>query len=309
MHSNLKRRPINRIISGVITTHDSLTAIAAAVTALAIILFGIAVQKARHARQAAYYVTRRQAQDTANRQLIWAMLLLVIAAGAFIASWIIPQEARPDQAAAREGPPTINPTVVILTTMLQTPDLARSTEQQPSTQLSATDASPMPSTPTDAAPSDTATRAPTFTAEPSSLSPQATAVNTAQAPTDVPALTEIETATPAPALGDKHFTLRAIASGIDASGLPINPSLQFDTGVPSIYIFFDFQNVPEGRRLRHNWFRDGGSVYFESLPWERTGSGNAAINWSPPNGFDRGIYEVRVFLDDQLQFIANFEVK
>ncbi len=293
-----------------ITTHDSLTVIAAAVAAFAIILLGIAVQKARHARRAAYYVTRRHAQDTANRQFIWAMLLLVIAAGTFIASWIIPQEARPADLAAQRAPALDTvATAIIVTTMLPTPDLAPTTEQSQSTQLPVADASPTPSTSTDALPADTATPPPTFTAEPSPLPPQATAVNTAQAPTDIPALTETETAIPAPAAGDKHFVLRAIASSIDASGLPVNPSLQFETGVPSIYIFFDFQNVPEGRRLRHNWFRDGGSVYFESLPWERAGNGNAAINWSPARGFDPGIYEVRVFLDDQLQFIANFEVK
>ena len=103
--------------------------------------------------------------------------------------------------------------------------------------------------------------------------------------------------------------MRAIAAGVDASGLPVNPSLQFGVGTPAVYVFFDFQNVPAGVRLRHNWFRDGGSVYFESFPWDRPDSGNATIAWTPPHGFDAGMYEVRVFIDDQLQFVANFEVK
>jgi hypothetical protein len=167
------------------------------------------------------------------------------------------------------------------------------------------------SAPADATPTDTVELQPSEqlpSPEPSPSPPEATAVNT-----DTPVVSETETPTPAPpptsTPSDKHFVFRAIASGIDASGLPVNPSLQFEAGTPSIYIFFDFQNVPEGRRLRHNWFRDGGSVYFESMPWERSGSGNAAIDWSPPKGFDAGVYEVRVFLDDQLQFVANFEVK
>lgn len=287
-----------------ITTHDSLTVIAAAVAAFAIILLGIAVRRAHHARRAAYYVTRRHSQDTANRQFLWSILLLLIAAGVFIASRIIPQEPRPGDPAIPAEPA---PAAIIITTILPTPEPAPTSEQPQSGQLPGVDASPAPPTPADALPADTVEPRPPAQSpspEPSPLSPEATAVIT-----DVPLAAQTETATPAPAAGNKYFVLRAIAGGVDPSGLPVNPSLQFDAGVPSIYVFFDFQNVPAGRRLRHNWFRDGGSVYFESLPWERSGSGNAAIDWSPPNGFDAGVYEVRVFLDDQLQFVANFEVK
>lgn len=298
------RRPTNRIISRVITTHDSLTVIAAAVAAFAIILLSIAVRRARYARRAAYYATRRHSQDTANRQFLWAIALLFVAAGVFVVSRIIPQEPRPGVPAALDPPAsdTTPAEAVIITAFLLTPDPAPTTEQTQSTQLPLADASPTPPTPANALPADTIEPQPpeqSPSPQPSPLPPEATPVSTEPVAT--------ETATPA--LNGKHLMLRAMASGIDPSGLPINPALQFDAGVPSIYIFFDFQNVPEGRRLRHNWFRDGGSVYFESLPWERSGSGNAAIDWSPPNGFDAGVYEVRVFLDDQLQFVANFEVK
>ena len=285
-----------------ITTHDSLTVIAAAVAAFAIILLSIAVRRARYARRAAYYVTRRHSQDTANRQFLWSMLLLLIAVGVFVAGRIIPQEPKPGDLAAL-GPPAPDTTpAAALITILSTPEPAPTTEQTQSTQLPLADASPAPPTSAGALPTDTDEPRPpeqSPSPEPSPLPPEATAVSTEP----------VATETAVPTLNGKHLVLRAIASGADASGLPVNPALQFDAGVRSIHIFFDFQNVPEGRRLRHNWFRNGGSVYFESLPWERSGSGNAAIDWSPPNGFDAGMYEVRVFLDDQLQFVANFEVK
>jgi len=293
----------------VITTHDSLTVIAAAVAAFAIILLGIAVRGARHARRAAYYITRRHSQDTANRQFLWAILLLLIAVGVFVTSRIIPQEPQSGSLAALgpPTPPTAPAAAIIMTTILPTPILDDSASPtDPASRLA------------DTLPADTVEPRPPAQSpspQPSPLPTEATTVNTNTAGAETPVATETEAATPAPTPtptptpSDKHFVLRAIASAVDPSGLPVNPSLQFDAGVPSIYIFFDFQNVPEGRRLRHNWFRNGGSVYFESLPWERSGNGNAAIDWSPPNGFDAGLYEVRVFLDDQLQFVANFEVR
>lgn len=278
-----------------ITTHDSLTVIAAAVAVFAIILLGIAVRRARHAQRAAYYVTRRHSQDTANRQFLWAMALLLVAAGVFIASRIIPQESRPGDSVAS------TPAAGIVATILLT---AEPTATTPPTEPAATPTDSPPA-PTEALP--TSTVAPPTAAASPSPEPAILPTETSALRTDAPIVKETET--PPVASGSRYFTLRAIAGGIDLSGLPVNPSLQFEAGAPSIYIFFDFQNVPEGRRLRHNWFRDGGSVYFESMPWERPGSGNAAINWSPPKGFPPGIYEVRVFLDDQLQFVANFEVK
>ncbi|MCS7059540.1 MAG: hypothetical protein RMN25_00075 [Anaerolineae bacterium] len=273
-----------------ITPRDSLSGIAIVIAALAVIVLMAAIRKARHAQRAAYYVTRRHAQNTANQQLLWSIGLFLIAAGVFIVAQIMPQPLPENALTARS-----DMTAAVLTTVtFSTPQPSPTMNSLPKPVSASQTAPSIEGRPTDAPPS------------PPPL------------PTPIPTQTTVEesataasshTDTTAPPVEGKHLMLRAIAGGADASGLPINPSSEFQAGIPSIYIFFDFQNVPVGQRLRHNWFRNGGSVFFESFPWERSGSGNAFIEWAPARGFDVGLYEVRVFLEDELQFVANFEVK
>ena len=115
-----------------------------------------------------------------------------------------------------------------------------------------------------------------------------------------------KSATPA---GDKILTLRAISSQIDALGQPISPTMEFTKGVASVYVMFDYTNVPNGALVRHTWYRDGNSMHFDSLTWMREGAGAAYIVWSPGKGFEAGLYEVRVMLANTRQFSANFVVR
>ncbi len=103
--------------------------------------------------------------------------------------------------------------------------------------------------------------------------------------------------------------LNAIASGIDANGAPTDVGTTFARGVETIYIFFDFHDVPPSALLRHTWFRDGGSVFFRSKRLTKNGRGTDYVSWSPPGGFQPGLYEVRIALGGVPQFVANFEVK
>ena len=108
---------------------------------------------------------------------------------------------------------------------------------------------------------------------------------------------------------DRHLTLRAIANAVDALGLPISATTEFTKGVPTVYVFFDYRDVPSGTLMRQTWFRDGGSVYFDSNTWTRTGDGSTYVMWSPKNGFEPGLYEVRIMLGNVKQFSANFMVR
>ncbi|MFN4292705.1 MAG: hypothetical protein ACK4JD_01075 [Thermoflexales bacterium] len=110
-------------------------------------------------------------------------------------------------------------------------------------------------------------------------------------------------------VSDKRLTLNAIASSIDASGAPIGVGTTFTQGVETIYIFFDFRDVPPSALLRHSWFRNGGSIFFRSSRLGKNGQGTAYVSWSPPGGFQPGLYEVRVALGGVPQFVANFEVR
>jgi hypothetical protein len=117
--------------------------------------------------------------------------------------------------------------------------------------------------------------------------------------------------TPSPAVvaANKRLALNAIASGIDSNGMPAGAGTSFQAGTPTLYVFFDFQDLPPDVLLRHTWFRDGGSVYFSSQQMNENGAGLAAVQWSPRGGFQPGLYEVRLQLGGVPQFVANFEVK
>jgi hypothetical protein len=115
--------------------------------------------------------------------------------------------------------------------------------------------------------------------------------------------------TPTRPPSNQRLTLADIASGIDANGAPIGSATEFSKGMPSIYVFFDYRDVPPGALLRHTWLRDGRSVYFRNERFRRVGEGPASIFWKPPSGFAPGLYEVRVALGGVPQFVANFEVK
>ena len=138
-----------------------------------------------------------------------------------------------------------------------------------------------------------------------------TAAPITPAPTVTPrvSMTRMMTSTKLPAANGKYLSLLAISNAIDASGQPISATAEFTKGVPTIYVFFDYNDAPQGALMRQTWFLNGGSVHFDSTSWSRVGSGTAHISWSPTQGFEVGLYEVRVLLGDNRQFSANFEVR
>ncbi len=131
------------------------------------------------------------------------------------------------------------------------------------------------------------------------------------APTSTPhvSMTRMLTSTKLPATNGKYLSLLAISNAMDTSGRPISATAEFTQGVSTIYVFFDYNDAPQGALMRQTWFLNGGSVHFDSTSWSRVGSGTAHISWSPTQGFEVGLYEVRVLLGDSRQFSANFEVR
>ncbi len=124
--------------------------------------------------------------------------------------------------------------------------------------------------------------------------------------TSLPAQPPDAPAQPAP---DKRLALIAIADAVGADGTPVGATTSFSKGAGAVYVFFSYQNVPPSALLRHAWFKDGGSVFFGSKRLPANGRGSDYIAWSPPDGLQPGLYEVRVSLGGVLQFVANFEVR
>ena len=144
--------------------------------------------------------------------------------------------------------------------------------------------------------------------------PTSVPVTSPAAPTHSPALTSTPyitrtiVSTKTPTAHSKYFSLRAISSAIDAKGQPITPTVEFTAGVRTVYVFFDYKDTPQGALMRQTWFLNGSSVYFDSTTWALSGNGMMHVSWSPKQGFDPGLYEVRVMLGDTRQFSANFMV-
>lgn len=113
---------------------------------------------------------------------------------------------------------------------------------------------------------------PTFTAIPfeatPTLAPQVIEITPLAAATETPspsAMTAAPTnaaATAQPVVitviaSGKPLTLRAVSSALDGNNTPINPSTQFVSGTHTIYVVFDYQDIPRGTVLRHTWLRNG----------------------------------------------------
>jgi hypothetical protein len=150
---------------------------------------------------------------------------------------------------------------------------------------------------------------PTVYIVPTSTLPATMTPGSSQTPQPTAAHAIIATKPVATETFDRRLTLRAIAYAVDRLGLPISATTEFSKGVPSVYVFFDFRDVPSGTLMRQTWFRDGGSVYFDATTWTRSGDGSAYVMWSPKNGFEPGLYEVRIMLGNVKQFSANFMVR
>jgi hypothetical protein len=260
--------------------------IAAGIIALlAVTAFLSAVLTAQRGRTAAYYSVRRETQQRANRRLIVSLALLLFAGILFAAGFMLPRETSPAALLPAETPAPAD-------TIAASP-----------TQLPASTAAPE-STAAITSPIATPALVPTVSSRPTLIPEPTSALDSPLAtPTVEPS------ATPAVVEPNKRLVLRVIASGIDENRQPVGDGTTFQAGTPTLYVFFDYRDVPPDALLRHTWFRDGGSVYYSSQRFNQNGAGLAAIEWSPSGGFKPGLYEVRIQLGGVPQFVANFEVR
>jgi hypothetical protein len=278
----------------VVIPSSSLFIIAAGiVTAVAILIFISAIVIARQGQKAAYYSVRRETQRAANRRLSLALGTLLAAGGMAAVGMFLPREtAQPPPASTHTA------AAVAIAAASASPNSTPAKQQtQTSTPLPSPSPSPIES-PLQPASAVKATLIPEPTS--SLISPL---VSPAQAAT--------ATATAAPAIvaPNRRLVLNTITSDVDANGAPIGVGTTFTRGVPSVYIFFDYQDAPPSALLRHTWFRNGGSVYFRSERLQESGSGTGHVVYAPQGGLRAGLYEVRLQLGGVLQFVANFEVK
>lgn len=233
-------------------------------------------------------------------------MALALAGGLLLASRLLPREAA--------QPPSATP--VSFAEVATRPTLAEPTPSPLPASVAAATAAISPTagplgSPLVETPTVEATPIPEPTSSLVVLSPVPDASTPATATTTATLTATLQSplalATPVPP--NRRLVLRAIAGGVGAGDEPLETGTTFPAGQATIYIFFDFHDVPPSALLRHTWFRDGGSVFFRSQRLTRNGSGTDYVSWSPAGGFRPGLYEVRIMLGGVLQFVANFEVR
>jgi hypothetical protein len=137
------------------------------------------------------------------------------------------------------------------------------------------------------------------------VTPTVVPVTPTPAPSPTPYPTPVVTA---PVAVDRLLTLRAISNAVGAGGQPISSTAEFTKGVATVYVFFDYREVPHGALLRQTWLHNGNSLHADTATFTLSGSGATSVSWSPVDGFQQGLYEVRIFLGGIKQFSANFMV-
>lgn len=307
-------------------TADLLFILAAIIAGLAVLLFVLALRTIQTAQRGIYYSTRKRSQKLGTRLLLSSFVIGIIAAVVWFSKPLAPAiislpasigqflptiTAIPTQTAVATETPTstvVVPTATETSTATSTPFPPTSTPSPTATEIS---------------PSSTATIVISQTQ--STLTPTpSVVVNETKTPTPVKVLSPFNSPvispttssaiisainSPVATLVPKHLKFRAIGSDTDANGAVIGIGTEFVRGIQKIIIVFDFYDMPAEAYIQHSWFREGNNVYFDRLQWTTQGSGLASMSWTPDGGLIPGLYEVRVLLNDQPQFVANFLIR
>lgn len=237
----------------------------------------LSVREFARARQAAYYVLRRNALRRALRWLIVVLGLVCTA--------VILLALRPVLQTSSSSLPsptlmaTSAPTVVFLST------------SGPAVEM---------------APTAIPTRAPTATAPP---------IPTVTPSVALPPCALNLTSSVSSEEG--HIELLAVATGQDAAGRPIDPGYTFPSGQHPMLLFFHYRGMKSGVPVTVAWYRGTECLEgcCESWLWgqltdRRWGEeGNASVACTPPGGWEPGMYEVRVFIEARLHGIAQFMIE
>jgi len=285
----------------------------------------IGILSAQRGQRAVYYAMRRQAQQQASQRYLFAFWCVVLAGVLFGISRFLPSDAVTEDV---NPLPTAAP--IAETNSLATSSTAQADLLPAKPALSPTVETILALTPLTIEVTGEVAALPTPTlavmaVETTTQTAPQVAPNLAPVPTETLPITPTRVAAPtlgpestAIAPGDpvtiviapnQQLALRAIGTGWDASGALQGVSTEFEVGTQTIYVFFNYLDVPRGTLLRHTWLQDGKTVSFSSETFSELGRGTQAISWAPKGGFQPGLYEVRVDLGSMPQFVANFLVR
>jgi hypothetical protein len=158
----------------------------------------------------------------------------------------------------------------------------------PATAASPSPAAALPSTPT-----------PTPSLPRPELSPQARP-SPSPTPSPVPTTGPVEGAS---------FSNAILARGITKNNGPLGPADTFPAGGEPVYLFFHYQGMGKRPRWTQVWLRGTTELFRETTPWEWGEDGTAWLFFTAEGGYTPGEYEVRLYIEDNLQLSARFRVE
>ncbi len=160
--------------------------------------------------------------------------------------------------------------------------------------------SPSPSSRPTRTPTPTLTRPPTAT-------PPFIPTPTPDVPTPDPALSPLPSVTPAGE--DARITCITLAADKGENGRPVGPGVEFPPGDHRVYLFISYKGMTSGLDWTFSIYREGERLDDGlTSPWEWGDQGDTYLYYKPPGGYEPGIYEMRVFIEERPQCFAQFVI-
>jgi hypothetical protein len=229
----------------------------------------MAIYQMDRARRAPFYVARGAALQRVRRWALVALLMVVVALNLLI---VAPRLAR--LLGLPEGPAGDAPVLTATTIIAPTPHPTRT-------------------------PTVTPTRRPTAT-------PPFIPTSTPDVRPPESAVTPLPGAVP---VGEAaHITFITLAAERDEAGEPVDPGTEFPPGDHRIYLFISYEGMANGVAWTFAIYRDGELVDSATQMWEWGATGKTYLYFKPPGGYEPGLYEMQVFVEEQLQGVAQFVI-
>jgi hypothetical protein len=238
---------------------------------------GLSIPKFVKSRRAKYYGVRREALRQAMR---WLLIMGIMQTVAIVLLVVCPLLQNGD------ATPTSDVTV--------TP-----TRESSARATSLPDHTSTPTGPPTAIP----TRHPTATPRPTSVP----TVPPSEGPTPEGPTPPLS---PVPAAPEASVRFTALAMEKNTSGLPVNPGFEFPPGDHAMYVFFTYEGMQNGVERTFAWYKDDEPFErcSQTALWEWGDQGRTSYYCQPSTGWEVGNYAVHVFIEDKLQFIAEFVI-
>jgi hypothetical protein len=243
--------------------------IAHAVLLASIIPVMVAIYQMDRARRAPFYVARAAALQRVRRWALVALLMVVVALSLLVVAPSLARLLGRPEWPARETP---TPTAAAMVT--STPRPTRTPTVTPTRRPTATP--PFIPTPT-----------PDVRPPESAATPLPNAV---------------------PAGEGAHITVITLAAGRDEAGQPVDPGTEFPPGDHRVYLFISYEGMANGVAWTFAIYRDGGLVDSATQMWEWGTAGKTYLYFKPPGGYEPGLYEMQVFVEERLQGVAQFVI-